>query len=94
MIAWLAVHSILASAVRSGLAARSTPEVITGKGYSSSCLELTLMTLMASGYGIPDSARSPVPDVWSAWRGRRISPDPGVDLVQAAARSRYVEQTC
>ena len=24
----------------------------------------------------------------------RISPDPGVHLVQAAARSRYVEQMC
>jgi len=26
------------------------------------------LPLMASGYGVPDSARSPVPDVWSAWR--------------------------
>ena len=30
--------------------------------------ERSHMPLMASGYGVPDSARSPVPDVRSAWR--------------------------
>ncbi len=43
MVARPAVHSIPASAVRSGIAARSTPPVITNKGYCGRDSEFTLM---------------------------------------------------
>jgi len=39
-----AVHLIMATAVRSGYAARSTPTVITGKGYCGRSLETDLFS--------------------------------------------------